>query len=146
MSNELARMLALRRFLIALTAVNVLCVLVVFLGVPLKGASASGEQGILRGRGLQIVDAEGRIRAGITVLPADPSVSMPDGGTMSDTVIFRLIDPKGRPEVKMTASEDGAALLLMGRDDQTFVRLKGQGDHSSVELADKAGHLKTLEP
>jgi hypothetical protein len=65
---------------------------------------------------------------------------------MSDTVIFRLIDPKGRPEVKMTASEDGAALLLMGRDDQIFVRLTGQGDHGSVELADKAGHLKTLEP
>ena len=146
MSNELVRILALRRFLLVLTAMNVLCVLLVFLSAPLKGASASGEQGILRGRGLQIVDAEGRIRAGITVLPADPNVSIPDGGTMPDTVILRLIDPKGRPEVKMTASVDGAALLLMGRDDQTFVRLRGHGARSSVELADKAGHLKTFEP
>jgi hypothetical protein len=71
---------------------------------------------------------------------------MPDGGTMEDTVILRLIDPKGRPEVKMTASERGAGLLLMGRDDHTFVRMRGHDAHSSVELVEKSGHLKTIEP
>jgi hypothetical protein len=46
----------------------------------------------------------------------------------------------------MTASERGAGLLLMGRDDHTFVRMRGHDAHSSVELVEKSGHLKTIEP
>lgn len=145
MPNELESLLKLRRFLIVLTAVNVLCVLLVFGGAPLKEAWADSG-GILKGRGLQIVDEKGKTRASIVVLPANPEVKMPDGGTMQDTVIFRLIDPKGRPEVKLAASEEGAGFLVMGQDDRTFVRLKGHGEHANIELSDKAGHQNTIKP
>ncbi|HVZ79229.1 MAG TPA: hypothetical protein VHE12_00355 [bacterium] len=145
MSNELAQMQKLRRFLVALTVLNVTCVLLVFLGAPLRSAWADSD-GILRGRGLQIVDQQDRIRAAIAVLPADPKVRMPDGGTLPDTVILRLIDPQGRPEVKLVANEQGAGFLVMGQDDKTFVRMKGLGSQSAIEMSDKAGHQKTLEP
>lgn len=145
MTEELAQMLKLRRFIIAMTVLNVFLVLLVFLGAPLRSAWAD-PNGILRGRGLQIVDKQDRIRAAIAVLPADPKASMPDGGTLPDTVILRLIDPQGRPEVKLVANEQGAGFLVMGQDDKTFVRVKGLGPNSAIEMSDKAGHQKTLEP
>ena len=43
------------------------------------GAAADGVAPVLRGRALEIVDDRGRVRASITVFPADPAVKMPDG-------------------------------------------------------------------
>jgi len=55
---------------------------------------------VLRGRALEIVDERRAVRAGIQVLPA--AVSKADGKAYAETVILRLIDPNGRPPVKLT--------------------------------------------
>jgi len=109
-----------QRLLVALTVANF--VLLAFLLAQTQATGAETAP-VLRGRALEIVDERGRVRAGIQVLPAQ--VSKADGKAYAETVILRLIDPNGRPPVKLTASTDGAALLLMGGKDDTYARLTG---------------------
>src|SRR5215813_11568884 len=108
----------MQRLLAALTVVNL--ALLVFLLAHLRSAAAEAAP-VLRGRALEIVDERGRVRAGIQVLPPVKA----DGQAYAETVILRLIDPNGRPPVKLTASTQGAALLLMGETDDTYARVTG---------------------
>ncbi len=68
-----------QQLLVVLTVVN-LSLLVYSLAKP-GAVDAQAIAPVLRGRGLEIVDDQGRIRASITVIPANPSVKMPDGTT-----------------------------------------------------------------
>jgi hypothetical protein len=62
---------------------------------------------VLRGRALEIVDDHGRVRASIEVLP---TTTQKDGALSYETVLLRLITEKGRPSVKIGASEESAGL------------------------------------
>jgi len=130
----------LQRVLVVLTALNL--VLLAFLLAQARAVSAETAP-VLRGRELQIVDDRGRVRASIQVLP--PAVSKADGKPYPDTVILRLIDPEGRPEVKMTASPQGAALLLMGESDDTYARMLGMGPESVLTLISR-GRQREIKP
>jgi hypothetical protein len=98
-----------QRFLVIITVFNML--LLLFSLGQTRAVVAEGVAPVLRGRGLEIVDDRGRVRASITILPADPAVKMPDG-TMGypETVLLRLINSKGGPNVKLGATERGAGL------------------------------------
>jgi hypothetical protein len=78
------------------------------------------------------------------VLP--PSVFKPTGKAYPETVILRLIDAKGRPEVKIAASEEGAGLGFVGETDETQVKLEAQGSESSLTLLNKNGKQQRLSP
>ncbi|HKZ78074.1 MAG TPA: hypothetical protein VJ124_07090, partial [Pyrinomonadaceae bacterium] len=91
---------------IGLTVINLF--LLVFLLAQIRRADAQGVAPVLRGRALQIVDTQDRIRAEILVYEADTVNSK----TYPDTVLFRMADPKGGPVVKLSASEKGSALGL----------------------------------
>jgi hypothetical protein len=68
------------------------------------------------GRALEIVDDHGRVRAEIKVLPAQPTVKMPDGTTgYPESVLLRLLDSQNGPHVKLSATEDGSGLALGGQ-------------------------------
>src|SRR5947209_19144114 len=113
-----------QRFLIALTVVNV-ATLAISLARP--GAAADDVAPVLRGRALEIVDDRGRVRASITVFPADPAVRMPDGTTgYPETVLLRLINSKGGPNVKLATTEDGAGLGLGGGSNPTNSQVLAQ--------------------
>jgi hypothetical protein len=99
---------------------------------------------VVRCRALQVVDDQGRVRAGISVLP--PSIFKPTGKAYPETVIFRLIDAKGRPEVKIAASEEGAGLGFVGSTDETQVKLAAEGSESSLTLTNKDGKEQRLRP
>src|SRR5256885_11729492 len=123
-----------QRFLIALTVVNV-AVLAISLARP--GAAADGAP-VLRGRALEIVDDRGRVRASITVFQADPSVKMPDGTTgYPETVLLRLINSKGGPNVKLAATEDGSGLVLGGGSNPTYWQILARGATTFVKLVKK---------
>ena len=94
---------------------------------------------VLRGRGLEIVDDQGRVRASITVL--EPSSRLP-----KSTVILRLIDPNGRPEVKITASEQGGELGFIGDSDTTQAHLAADGPNASLRLINKDGKQQVIKP
>jgi hypothetical protein len=102
---------------------------------------------VLRGRGLEIVDQQGRVRASIQVLPADP------GGATSrvpypETVILRLIDPYGRPSVKIATSEEASGLSFTGqaKTKDTYVVLKAEGTASSLRLRNEDGQEQVIRP
>jgi hypothetical protein len=105
---------------------------------------ADGVAPVIRCRALQVVDEQGRVRAGISVLPA--STFKPTGKAYPETVILRLIDANGRPEVKIAASEEGAGLGFVGKTDETQVKLEAQGAESSLTLINKDGKEQRVKP
>ena len=98
-----------QRLVVALTLMN-LALLIVTLA-QLHPALAQGTAPVLRARALEIVDEQGRVRASISVLPASPQKS---GEISAETVLLRLITERGRPSVKISASEQSAGLTLVG--------------------------------
>lgn len=68
------------------------------------------------------------------------------GKKYPETVILRLIDPHGRPEVKIVASEQGAGLSFVGDSDATQVLLAADGRESSLKLTNKDGRQQLVTP
>jgi hypothetical protein len=126
---------------IILTAINL--GLIVFLLLS-RSRLADGVAPVVRCRALQVVDDQGRVRAAISVLPA--STFKPTGKAYPETVILRLIDANGRPEVKIGASEEGAGLGFVGKTDDTQVKLEAQGAESSLTLINKDGKQQSVGP
>jgi hypothetical protein len=132
------------RLLLVLTAVNfVLLFLAVMQNV--RPAFAQGEPSILRARGLEIVDAEGRVRASIKVLPATRSQ---DGEEESETVLLRLITERGRPTVKIASSEPASGLSFAGPTGtkDTYVTLGSRGTASSLKIRNENGRERVIAP
>ena len=134
-----------QRFAIALTVLN----LFILLPILFRANSATTPEvaPVLRGRALEIVDEQGRVRAMIKVFPADPNVKMPDGTSgYPETVLLRLIDSKGGPNVKIAATEDGSALSLGGESNPTHVQVLARGASTSLKLVDKDGRQQVIKP
>src|SRR5262245_26570389 len=91
-----------QRIAIGLTVLNLVILSVLGYVLFRASAAASAEVApVLRAHALEIVDEQGRVRAMIRVFPASPTVKMPDGTTgYPETVLLRLIDSKGAPNVK----------------------------------------------
>src|SRR5258705_11645334 len=117
----------IQRLLIGLTLVNL--ALLIFTLSQARPAAAEGGPPVLRGRALEIVDDRGRVRASIQVLPAR---EQKDGSLSYETVLLRLITEKGRPSVKIGASEESAGLALSGPSGtkDTYVQLGAKGTAS----------------
>jgi hypothetical protein len=89
----------------------------------------------------------GRVRASIAILPADPTVKMPDGTIgYPETVLLRLIDSRGGPNVKLGATERGAGLLLGGESDPTYVQVLAEGPRTSLKLSNRDGRVQLIKP
>ena len=140
-----------QRLLIALTVLNLgLLVFLLaqveirFLGFRFLGSAEMSSAGsVLRGRSLEITDDEGRTRASIKVYP--PSV-LPDGTTYPETVLLRLINSQGTPNVKLAATEDGSGLVLSGESNPTHVQILVRGTTSSLKLTNKDGQQHSIAP
>ncbi len=133
------------RLTIGLTLVN----LAVLLFVLLRPAAAPTSEvaPVLRGRALEIVDDQGRVRAMVKVFPANPDVKMPDGTKgYPETVLLRLIDSKGAPNVKIAATEDGSAVSFGGESNPTNVQVLARGSTTSLKLVNKDGHEQVIRP
>jgi hypothetical protein len=133
----------IQRLLIALTVVNI--VLLAFSLAQSRTVAAQGVAPVLRGRALEIVDDRGRVRASIQVLPAR---AQKDGSLSYETVLLRLITEKGRPSVKIGASEESAGLALSGPSGtkDTYVQLGAKGNASSLTLRNEDGREQILQP
>jgi hypothetical protein len=134
-----------QRLAIGLTVLN----LVILMSVLLRANSAPTPEvaPVLRGRALEIVDDQGRVRAMIRVFPPSPSAKMPDGTTgYPETVLLRLIDSKGAPNVKIAATEDGSAVSLGGQSNPTNVQVLARGTSTSLKLVNKDGREQLIKP
>jgi len=133
----------IQRLLLGLTLLNLALLLYVFLSrtAPLLATESSQ---ILRGSALEIVDARGRVRASIKLQPAE--TLEPAGKNYPETVMLRLIDAKGRPEVKIGASEVGGGLSLLGNTDATQILLQADGAQTSLRLKNQTGQEQLIRP
>ena len=135
----------LQRFGIGLTIVN-LFLLGMLITQMNRPALAAETQGMLRGRGLEIVDDKGRVRASITVFPEEKSAS---GSTVPETVLLRLITDRGRPAVKISTSEKGGSgMALVGPTgtSQTYVSIGAKDTSTTLKLKNEDGKERTLVP
>jgi hypothetical protein len=130
---------------LAITTVNFVILVWSFVDPHQTNAQASAPT--LRGRALELVDDQGRVRAEIKLFPPDPSVKMPDGSTgYPETVLLRLINSKGRPNVKISATEDGSAISFGGEADPTNIQLLARGTTTLLKLTNKDGRQQLLKP
>jgi hypothetical protein len=136
--------MTIRRSLFALTVVN-LALLLLTVGQQFRPAFAQSEPAVLRARALEIVDAQGRVRASINVLPASKS---PTGDEQAETVLLRLITERGRPSVKIASSEPGSGLSFAGPTGtkDTYLILEARGTTSSLKLRNENGSEQVLGP
>ena len=132
-----------QRFLIILTLVNL--VVLVFSLVERRTLAAESVSPVLRGRALEIVDEQGRVRASLTVLPAGTSAH---GDRYPETVLLRLITERGRPSVKVSASEEAAGVSLAGPSStkDTYVIVEAKGRASSLKLRNEDGREQVVKP
>jgi hypothetical protein len=131
------------RLVVALTVINV-ALLVFSLGQS-RSVAAPKDASVLRGRKLEIVDDRGRVRASIEVLPAS---EQKDGTLSYETVLLRLITEKGRPSVKIGASEESAGMALSGPTGtkNTYVQLGAKGTTSALTLKNEDGREHVVKP
>ena len=134
------------RLLVGFTVLNAVMV-AVSLAQSGTAVMAQGSLPVLRGRGLEIVDDAGRVRASITILPADPNVRMPDGTTgTTETVLLRLVNSQGRPNVKIAAHERGAGALVAGNTDPTWVQILAENGSTTLKLSNQDGRVQVVKP
>jgi len=123
------------RFAFALTVVNVLA-MVAFWSQQQIGRAQAGSD-IVRAKGLEIVDDRGLVRAQIIVQPNN-------GG-----VLFRLIDEKQKPLVKLGAGADGSGLMLTGDPaarEWSGIQVQAKPGESRVRLLNPDGTERIIKP
>ena len=134
-----------QRLLTILTAVNLGLLGYQALQPRLASAASPDVPAVLRARALEIVDAQGRIRASLAVLPEDPKVIW-NGKPYPETVLLRLISAEGRPNVKLGASRMGAALLVGGEANPTYIQVLAEGGKSTLKMINHDGAERLITP
>jgi hypothetical protein len=137
----------IERIAVTLTIVN-LVLLVYLLGQASptaraedKATNAARELPMLRGRGLEIVDDQGRVRALLAVMPP----ARVDGKDYPESVLLRLIDPTSGPVVKLDASSDGSGLLLSDDANGGF-QILAKDSGNKLNVLDRTGQAQVIEP
>jgi len=134
-----------QRLLVVLTAINLGLLGYQLVRYRPSVAAAADVPAVIRGRALEIVDDQGRVRASLSVLPEDPKVIW-NGKPYPETVLLRLMSPDGRPNVKLGATKRGSGLLIGGESDPTYIQVKAEGGESIVKLINKDGLERLIEP
>ena len=63
-----------------------------------------------------------------------------------ETVLLRLIDPNGRPSVKIESNERGGGVGLGGRADPTYAMLSARGETAALKLTNQDGRSQEWKP
>jgi hypothetical protein len=119
------------RIAVALGALNL--AILVGAAVQTRTAGAQGDEDILRGRALELVDEGGKTRARIDVEP-------------SGEVVFRLLDQEGTIRVKLGAGKEGSGLLLANDATEPGVHILAKATGSSIRVVNKDGRERVIAP
>jgi hypothetical protein len=101
---------------------------------------------MLRGKGLEIVDDRGIVRAQIVV---NPETTNADGRKVAGGVLLRLIDGDQKPLVKLGASIDGSGLMLSGDSGQREwhgIQILAKPAVSTLRLLNADGREHLIKP
>jgi len=126
-----------QRLLTVLTILNV-ALLLILVAQQVVSAAAQSITPVLRGRALEIIDEQGRVRASLNVLPASHSAV---GASSAETVLLRLITEKGRPSIKVGASETTSGMSIAGPTGtkETYVILEARDTGTSLIMRNEGG-------
>ena len=129
------------RLTLMLTIINLGTLLIVLFLFP--SAFKSDVAPILRGHAFELVDENGKVRAEIKIMPAEPSSKMPDGSVgYPESVLFRLFDSEGGPNVKISATEDGSGIVLGG--ESGYVQILSRTTNPTIKLANNNGDVQVI--
>jgi hypothetical protein len=128
------------RLLAILTLANL--ALFAYLLSQVQPADAQGVAPVVRAQALEIVDKQGRLRATLNIQPA----SKHDGQTYPETVLLRLIDPNGKPIVKLAGAEGASGLGLNDGSDTTYALIEAKDADAYVRLTTTAGGRQLIRP
>ena len=133
-----------QRVALGLTVLNSVLLLLILLSQATNALAKQSSLGALRGRSLEIVDAQGRTRAQILVHGPETV----NGVTYPETVLFRMMDPHGGPLMKLTVAPNGSALGLSDgiNGGNGGVQLYARDTASFVRVIDNTGHVQVLRP
>ena len=113
---------------------------------------ASGSEHTIRARALEIVDAQGKVRASISVIPegrarrADASLTEHGDRIFPEAIVLRWIRPDGRPSVKIATTEQGSGIDLSGGIDPTYITLISEGGEASLTVTNKDSRSQVIKP
>ena len=131
----------IQRVAIALTVLNL--ALLIFLLAQIRYVGAQDVAPVLRGRGLEIVDARGQVRAEILVHGPETV----RGKTYPETVLFRMANAQRAPLMKLTVSEEGSALGLSDDSEPGGVELRANRNKGNfVKIVNSDGREQTIKP
>lgn len=130
-----------QRVAIALTIVNL--GLLIFLLAQIRHADAQNVAPVLRGRALEIVDAQNQVRAQILVHGPETV----NGKTYPETVLFRMATAQRAPLMKLTVSEEGSALGLSDDSEPGGIELRANRNKGNfVKVVNSDGREQTIKP
>jgi hypothetical protein len=133
--------MALQRVAIAVTLLNL--GLLVFQVSRHGPVTAQQIPAVLRGRALEIVDDQGRVRASISVQPP----TTVDEVRYPETVLLRLTDPASGPVVKIDASVEGAGFGLSDDSHKGGIRLMAKSRTGTfVQVTGRNGREQRIKP
>ena len=133
-----------QRFAVVITIANALLLVFVVIALQVRPI-VGGEAPIVRTRSLEIIDAQGRVRASISVLPEDPNVTF-EGRVYPETVLFRMSDPQAGPDVKISVNANGGGMVLGGGSSQSYVQIGADERSGWVKLVTKDLREQVLRP
>lgn len=128
------------KLLAILTLANL--ALLAYLLSQVQPIGAQGVAPVVRAQALEIVDKQGRLRATLNIQPA----SKHDGQTYPETVLLRLIDPNGKPIVKLGGAEGSAGLGLNDGSDTTYALIEAKDADAYLRLTTTAGGRQLIRP
>ena len=135
----------IQRLALVLTGVN-LVILVLALVLVIRPEVTPDVSPVLRGRALEIIDSQGKVRAQVVIEPAATQA----GQTYPETVLLRLINPDGGPGVKIGSSADGSGLLLSRNAETqqgwTGVQILSEEAGGLLRLLSKEGREQVIQP
>lgn len=127
-----------QRMAIALTALN-LVILVVLLTRDNSAHAKDDEGSVLRGRSLELIDADGTVRAQFNIES--------DG-----EAVFRMRDRDGNIRVKLGAGESGSGLVLMDEATEPGIQMLARpgategSSATSITLSGTGGSRRVITP
>ena len=98
-----------------------------------KSNNSQSVSPIIRARAIELVDDKGQSRALLNV-------------EANGETVFRLRDAKGTIRVKLGASEDGSALLLLNDSTNPGIHALAKSNGTTMTLINKDAQKRVIEP
>jgi hypothetical protein len=121
----------MQRIAITLSMLNV--ALLVWMVAPSGSTHAQTPARVLRGEAIELVDRDGQVRAAMTV-------------ESNGEAVLRLRDAKGTIRVKLGASEEGSALLLLDGLTEPGVHVLSRRTGTTFTIKGPDGDMHEIKP